>query len=304
MKNRTQFEFDLDDESLIEQFCDTIWSESGLSEQTLEAYRLDLLSLANWQNKNRKELLSSDRDDILDYLASCAMLSPRSVARKLSTFRRFFRFCHAETLIRQIPTENIDFPYAGRVLPTTLSEEEVENLILAPDTNTPIGARDRTMLETLYGAGLRVSELISLGVDSVDLDHGWVRLTGKGSRERLVPLGEYAVDWIDTYMKHFRSKLLKGKVTNDLFVTNRGKCMTRQSFWLIVKKYCVKAGIHSRVSPHSLRHSFATHLLNNRTDLRTIQQLLGHSDLSTTQIYTHVSKRRLAELLQKHHPRG
>lgn len=292
------------DSDLIDQFIDGIWSESGLAKQTLEAYRLDLVQLASWQMRNGNSLLSSSRSEILDYLASRVLFSPRTVSRQLSTYRRFFRFCYAESLIQTVPTENIDFPYVGRVLPTSLSELEVEKLILAPDTETAIGCRDRTMFETLYGAGLRVSELIGLSVNSVNLEYGWVRLTGKGARERLVPLGEYAVEWIDSYISNCRNKLLKGKVTDDLFVTTRGKRMTRQAFWLNVRKYCLKAGIDAKVSPHSLRHSFATHLLNNGTDLRTIQQLLGHADLSTTQIYTHVSKHRLSELLRRHHPRG
>ena len=229
------------DANLIDQFIDTIWSESGLSERTLEAYRLDLIYLAGWQKKNGKNLLSSSRSDILDYLASRVLLSPRTVSRQLSTYRRYFRFCLAESLIQTVPTENIDFPYVGRVLPTSLSEEEVEKLILAPDTETTIGCRDRTMFETLYGAGLRVSELIGLSVNSVNLEYGWVRLTGKGARERLVPLGEYAVEWIGTYINNCRTKILKGKVTDDLFVTTRGKRMTRQAFWLIVRKYMFKS---------------------------------------------------------------
>ena len=302
--DRKQLDVSSSDAGLIDQFIDAVWSESGLSELTLEAYQSDLNHLANWQKKKGKNLLSTSRSDVLDYLASRVLLSPRTVSRQLSTFRRYFRFCFAESLIQSVPTKNIDFPYVGRVLPTSLSEEEVERLILAPDTETAIGCRDRTMFETLYGAGLRVSELIGLSVNSVNLEYGWVRLTGKGARERLVPLGEYAVEWIGVYMNSCRTKMLKRKVSDDLFITTRGKRMTRQAFWLNVRKYCSKAEIDAEVSPHTLRHSFATHLLNNGTDLRTIQQLLGHADLSTTQIYTHVSKHRLSELLRRHHPRG
>ena len=304
MSELEDIELSPDDARLIDQFTDTLWSESGLAEATLDAYRLDLSAFGKWQNASDNSLLNASRSDVMAYLASRTNYSARSVARQLSTLRRFYRFCVAEELVAASPTENISFPFAGKPLPKSLSEDEVESLLNAPDTSTSLGVRDRAMLETLYGAGLRTSELISLSVNSVSLQNGWVRLTGKGAKERLVPLGEYAVEWLETYLNGHRSNLLKRKTSDDLFVTVRGSKMTRQAFWLNVRKYAVVAGIETEMTPHSLRHSFATHLLNNGTDLRTIQQLLGHSDLSTTQIYTHISKQRLADLLRQHHPRG
>ncbi len=293
-----------EDGRLIDQFTDTLWSESGLAEATLEAYMLDLRAFAKWQNASRKSLLEASRSDVMGYLASRTDYSARSISRQLSSLRRFYRFCLMEQLLQLSPTENVSSPFLGKPLPKSLTEDEVESLLNAPDTTTSLGVRDRSMLETLYGAGLRTSELINLSVNSVSLQNGWVRLTGKGSKERLVPLGEYAVDWLEAYLGSHRRNLLKQKVSDDLFVTIRGRKMTRQAFWLNVRKYSTVAGIKTELTPHSLRHSFATHLLNNGTDLRTIQQLLGHSDLSTTQIYTHISKQRLANLLQEHHPRG
>lgn len=297
-------EFTSEDSRLIDQFTDTLWSESGLAEATLEAYRTDLKAFVEWLSDGEKTLLDANRGDIMGFLASRKEYSARSNARQLSVLRRFYRFCLVDELIAELPTDNISAPFIGKPLPKSLFEDEVEALLNAPDTTTALGVRDRSMLETLYGAGLRISELINLSVNSVSLQNGWVRLTGKGAKERLVPLGEYAVEWIETYLSHHRADLMKNHVSDDLFVTARGKKMTRQAFWLTVRKYTVAAGIATDLTPHSLRHSFATHLLNNGTDLRTIQQLLGHSDLSTTQIYTHISKQRLADLLRQHHPRG
>lgn len=304
MTETSKTEISQNDSELVDQFTDYAWSQGGLSEATLTAYRQDLILLANWQYSRGKSLETVNRDDILEFLSSRMQNSGRTAARNLSTFRQFYRFCRDESIVEVCPTDNIASPFVGKNLPKTLSEEEVEALLQAPNASTPIGVRDRAMLETLYGAGLRVSELISLELNSINLDNGWVRLTGKGSRERLVPLGEYAVDWIQRYLNTYRTKLLKKRVSNDLFVTSRGKRMTRQAFWLNIRKYAALTGIQSDITPHSLRHSFATHLLNHGTDLRTIQQMLGHSSLSTTQIYTHVSKQRLAELLSQHHPRG
>ena len=293
-----------EDAGLIDQFADNLWSESGLAEKTLDAYRSDLNSLAKWQYTSGKSLVETDRSDIMRFLASRSSYSARSMSRQLSAFRRFYRYCVTESKMESCPTDNISSPFIGKSLPKTLTENEVERLLEAPNTDTAIGVRDRSMLETLYGAGLRVSELVSLPVNAVSLDNGWVRLTGKGSRERLVPLGEFAVEWIGIYLQHHRPELLKGRVCDDLFVTARGRRMTRQAFWVNIRKYSLKAGIQTEITPHSLRHSFATHLLNNGTDIRTIQQMLGHSDLSTTQIYTHISKQHLSELLRQHHPRG
>ena len=304
MAETSKTEISQNDSDLVDRFTDYAWSQGGLSHATLIAYRQDLILLANWQYTRGKSLETVNRDDILEFLSSRMQNSGRTAARNLSTFRQFYRFCRDESIVEVCPTDNIASPFVGKSLPKTLSEEDVEALLQAPNTTTPIGVRDRAMLETLYGAGLRVSELISLELNSINLDNGWVRLTGKGSRERLVPLGEYAVDWIQRYLNTYRTKLLKNRVSNDLFVTSRGKRMTRQAFWLNIRKYAAQTGIQSDITPHSLRHSFATHLLNHGTDLRTIQQMLGHSSLSTTQIYTHVSKQRLADLLSQHHPRG
>ena len=304
MSSQGTNEISSDDARLIDRFTDTLWAESGLAEATLEAYRFDLKAFTQWQNAKDKTLVEATRSDVMAYLASRAEYSARSTSRQLSTFRRFYRFCLVEELVATSPTDNISAPFIGKPLPKSLTEDEVESLLNAPDTTTSLGVRDRSMLETLYGAGLRISELINLSVNSVSLQNGWVRLTGKGAKERLVPLGEYAVEWLEVYLGGHRASLLKHHVSDDLFVTARGKKMTRQAFWLTVRKYTVMAGIAADLTPHSLRHSFATHLLNNGTDLRTIQQLLGHSDLSTTQIYTHISKQRLADLLRQHHPRG
>ncbi len=293
-----------DDIALIEQFVDTTWSQSGLSQATLEAYRLDLICLARWLNQRQTRLIAASRGDILGYLAARSNRKSTTMSRNLSTYRRFFRYCVSESLISVCPTDDIATPFIGSSLPNALSIEEVEQLLDAPDVDSSIGVRDRAMLETMYGAGLRISELVGLSVNSVNLVDGWVRLFGKGSRERIVPLGVYAIEWIQRYVNADRGAILKQKRSDDLFITARGARMTRQSFWLIIRKYAVAAGIGKEITPHSLRHSFATHLLNNGSDLRTIQQLLGHSDLSTTQIYTHVSKQRLTEVLRLHHPRG
>ena len=304
MSDLQTVEISPEDAGLIDQFTDNLWSESGLAEKTLDAYRSDLNSLAKWQYLSGRSLVQTDRSDIMRFLASRSSYSARSMSRQLSSFRRFYRYCVTESKMKSCPTDNISSPFIGKSLPRTMTENEVVCLLEAPNTDTAIGVRDRSMLETLYGAGLRVSELVSLSVNAVSLDNGWVRLTGKGSRERLVPLGEFAVEWIGTYLQHHRPGLLKGRVCDDLFVTARGRRMTRQAFWLNIRKYSLKAGIKTDITPHSLRHSFATHLLNNGTDIRSIQQMLGHSDLSTTQIYTHISKQHLSELLRQHHPRG
>ncbi len=289
---------------LIDEFTDTIWAESGLSKQTLESYRLDLNSLSQWLGTQKRGLLEAERTDIMRYLASKSGYGARTIVRQLSAFRRFYRFCIAQSLVEVCPTDEIMSPLIGRSLPKALSETEVEALLKAPDLSRNTGLRDRSMLETLYGAGLRVSELVSLQLGAVNRADGWVRLTGKGSRERLIPLGEHAVHWINEYLEHARPSLLKNRRSNDLYLTARGSQMTRQAFWINIRKYAAAAGIASEITPHSLRHSFATHLLDHGTDIRTIQQLLGHSDLSTTQIYTHVSRQRLSNLLKEHHPRG
>ncbi len=304
MKQQPDLNVDQAELLLIDNFLDTIWAESGLSEKTLSAYRSDLVALATWQNENGSTLLKTQRANLLNYLANRIHYSARSTARQMSAFRQFFRFCARESLITAMPTDEVASPHIGRALPNAISEVQVQALLDAPKINSPLGVRDRAMLETMYGAGLRVSELVELQVNSVNLQDGWVRLIGKNSSERLVPLGEYALERIESYFDLARPQLLKGRICSDLFVTARGKRMTRQAFWLNIQKYASAVGIEAKISPHSLRHSFATHLLNHGTDLRTIQQLLGHRDLSTTQIYTHVSRQRLSDLLSEHHPRG
>ena len=294
-----------EDLRLIDQFTDSIWSESGLAQNTLDSYRLDLISLSLWLKQQKKNLLEAERADIMRYLASKSAYGSRTIARQLSTFRRFYRYCVAESLSMSCPTDEITSPFIGRSLPKSLSESEIEALLHAPDVSKDIGLRDRSMLETLYGAGLRVSELVSLPLGAVNRAEGWVRLTGKGAHERLVPLGEHAVYWLNEYMERARPNLSKKGLSNDLYITARGRQMTRQTFWINIRKYATAAGISGeKITPHALRHSFATHLLDHGSDLRTIQQLLGHSDLSTTQIYTHVSRQRLSKLLKEHHPRG
>ncbi len=292
------------DERLIKQFIDAIWSESGLASNTLESYELDLKSLATWLAEQQTTLLSADRVDLMRYMASRTDHSARTVVRQLSTFRRFYLYCMANSLLDVCPTDEIMPPFVSQSLPKSLSVAEVNALLNAPDLSRDIGLRDRSMLETLYGAGLRVSELVSLSLNAVSVVEGWIRLTGKGSRERLIPLGEHAVYWLSEYLQRARPNLNHQKMSGDLYITARGIRMTRQAFWSNIRKYAAAAGIASDLSPHSLRHSFATHLLDHGADIRTIQQLLGHSDLSTTQIYTHVSRHRLSKVLKEHHPRG
>ncbi len=304
MSSRKKIEIDQDDKEMVELFLDSAWAESGLAEKTLAAYRSDLKALSAWLNQRGETLRTAQRAHLLGFLADRIDASARSNARYLSAFRQFFRFCVRESIIDSMPTQDIVSPHIGRRLPNSLTESQVEDLLEAPSIKTATGIRDRAMLETMYGAGLRVSELVGLSMHAVNLLDGWVRLVGKNSTERLVPLGEYAVEWIEKYIQDARPQLMKGRICEDVFVTARGKRMTRQAFWANIRKYAVSAGIETDISPHSLRHSFATHLLNHGTDLRTIQQLLGHSDLSTTQIYTHVSRQRLADVLAEHHPRG
>lgn len=296
---------------IIEQFLDAIWMERGLSENTLAAYRTDLKKFSSWlilsvNNILPEMLLKTDRTTIVDYLAELEKrkMSPRSRARVLSSLRRFYAYLLREKLIEVDPVALIDAPKLGRSLPKTLTESDVESLLQAPDTATLLGLRDRALFEVLYATGLRVTELVSLALTQVNLQQGVVRVTGKGNKERLVPLGEEAVNWIENYLLNSRPDLLKGQVTDALFVTKRGGAMTRQAFWYLIKRYALQAKIAVSISPHTLRHAFATHLLNHGADLRVVQMLLGHSDLSTTQIYTHVAKARMKSLHSKHHPRG
>jgi integrase/recombinase XerD len=292
---------------LIERFCDALWLQEGLSANTLEAYRRDLEGLERWISKRGTALMSASRADLLDYLSGSVGKGarPRTTARLLSSLRRFYGYLVREEKIKTDPTALIESPKLGRPLPKSLSEAQVEKLLESPDVAKPLGLRDRAMLETLYATGLRVSELVGLTLSQVSLTQGVVRVIGKGDKERLVPLGEEAIAWISRYLAEGRPKLVKSRSTDALFTTARGGPMTRQAFWHNLKGHTRQAGIDAKkLSPHTLRHAFATHLLNHGADLRVVQMLLGHADLSTTQIYTHVAQARLKTLHEQHHPRG
>lgn len=293
-------------EAVIDKFLDAIWMERGLSANTLGAYRADLVSLRRWLAERDVSLIYATRSDLLAFIAwrTEQGAKPRSTARQLSSFRRFFRFLLREGVIQEDPTLKIDMPRIGRSLPQSLTEGEVEALLAAPDVSDPLGHRDRTMLEVLYATGLRVSELINLRQSEINLNQGVLRIVGKGDRERLIPLGEESQTWIREFIAGPRTEILLERQTDFLFPTRRGERMTRQAFWHIIKRYSKVAEISSKMSPHTLRHAFATHLLNNGADLRVVQMLLGHSDLSTTQIYTHVARARMKEMHSEHHPRG
>lgn len=291
---------------LVERFLESLWMEKGLSPHTVSAYRSDLAQYQSWLQERGIELHGSGREAILDYLAwrLSAGYQARSTARFLSGLRGFYRFLLREGLIDQDPTLQVELPQLGRPLPKSLSEADVEALLAAPDIGEPIGLRDRAMLEVLYACGLRVTELISLTLEQVNLRQGVLRVFGKGSKERLVPLGEEAMVWVARYVRDSRPLLLDGKPSDVLFPSLRGEQMTRQTFWYRIKHQARVAGISKSLSPHTLRHAFATHLLNHGANLRVVQMLLGHSDLSTTQIYTHVARARLQALHATHHPRG
>lgn len=296
-----------ENEATIERFLDALWMEHGLSENTLSAYRRDLTGCAHWLTRARRSLVDARKTDLASYIADCAQhgARPRTTARLLSTLRRFYRYLVREGVLSDDPTAELQSPKLGRPLPKSLSEEQVEALLAAPDITTALGLRDRTMLETLYAAGLRVSELVGLTISQLNRDAGFIRVMGKGSKERLIPLGEEAGDWLSRYLSEARPALVRERQTDALFPTLRGARMTRQAFWYAVKRYARRAGIdEDQLSPHTLRHAFATHLLNHGADLRVVQMLLGHADLSTTQIYTHVARARLQELHARHHPRG
>ena len=290
----------------VSRFLDAVWMERGLSPNTLAAYRADLTALARWLAERGIPILRTTRADLQDFIAFRVQAGarPRSTARQLSSFRRFFRYLVRESVVREDPTAQIAMPKIGRSLPKSLTEEEVESLLGAPSVGDPLGSRDRTMLEVLYATGLRVSELVNLRNAQVNLNQGVIRILGKGNRERLIPLGEEAVHWIIEFSRAPRAEILLERQTDYVFPTRRGDRMTRQAFWHIIKRYARKAGIGKELSPHTLRHAFATHLLNHGADLRVVQMLLGHSDLSTTQIYTHVARERMKELHSQHHPRG
>lgn len=301
-----------DDERLIQRFLDALWLEDGLGEKTRSAYGSDLCQLSRWlvERPGAPALDGVSRQHLLDWISSAFVQGRKNAtaARRLSGLRRFYRYLLREQLISEDPTLRIESPRLARRLPDTLTEADVEALLNEPLNekvqDERLELRDRAMLEILYGCGLRVSELVSLRVDQVNLRQGVIRVTGKGDKERLVPMGEEAMDWLLRYMNEARGDLLRGKVSDDLFPGNRGSAMSRQAFWYRIRHYAGRAGISKKLSPHTLRHAFATHLLNHGADLRVVQMLLGHADLSTTQIYTHVARQRLQDLHQTHHPRG
>ncbi len=291
--------------SQLDTFIDHLWLEDGLSKNTLESYRADLSQFNVWLIKQKSQLLTANQADIQQYLAvKFPQSKPRSISRLIASMRRFYRYALRESLIEADPTLQIESPKLPRSLPKSLNEQEVEDLLNAPNTLDSIGLRDRAMLELLYASGLRVSELVTVKVNEVSTQDGVVRVTGKGSKTRLVPMGEEAADWIDKYLKQARPEILQKRMSDALFVTARASAMTRQAFWYLIKRYALLAGITKHMSPHVLRHAFATHLLNHGADLRVVQMLLGHADISTTQIYTHVARERLKQLHSLHHPRG
>lgn len=291
---------------IVTQYIEMLWLEKGLSEHSQDSYLSDLQHFNQWLSTHHIKIELAQRDAVLDYLAwrLDKGYKARSTARLLSALRSFYRYLVREGICETDPTALIDMPKLGQPLPKTLSEKDVEILLTAPDTENSIGLRDKAMLEVLYACGLRVTELVSLTLEQINLRQGVLKTFGKGRKERLVPLGEEAIIWIEQYLKQARSLILAGKMSDILFPSSRGDMMTRQTFWHRIKYHAKVAGITKSLSPHTLRHAFATHLLNHGADLRVVQMLLGHSDLSTTQIYTHVAQARLQELHEKHHPRG
>ena len=306
MPRETAPVLDTNDAALIERFADTLWMERGLSRNTLGSYQSDLRHAGRWLAGEGNTLAGAGREHLLAYLASLVgqRVKPRTSARRLSSLRQFYQLAVREHWLDADPTALIEAPKLGRPLPKSLSEQDVEALLDGPDLDTAEGQRDRCMLELLYATGLRVSELIGLSADQISLSQGLVRVIGKGGKERLVPMGDEAVEWLRRFAAGGRVELLGERQCNAFFPTRRGSGMTRQAFWYRIKKHAQAAGIHTELSPHTLRHAFATHLLNHGADLRVVQLLLGHSSLSTTQIYTHVARERLKSLHQQHHPRA
>lgn len=290
----------------IDAFCDQIWLQDGLAAASIASYRRDLVAIAGWLRRRGATLETAQRSDVEAFLADQfkGKAKATSIARRLSALRRYYRLQLQLGALRADPTLRVRPPKIPRRLPKNLTEKEVEALLAAPDAGTPLGLRDRAMLETLYATGLRVSELTGLKLAQVSLDMGVVRVLGKGAKERLTPLGEEAVDWITRYLREARPMILGARKSDALFVTSRGGPMTRQAFWGLIKRHAARADIRSAISPHTLRHAFATHLINHGADLRVVQMLLGHADISTTQIYTHVARERLKSLHAQHHPRG
>ena len=291
---------------IIDLFIDHLWLEDGLSKNTLNSYRFDLELFTEWLTRSlKKNILDVTQADIQQYLSFKFPTSKsRSISRLLATLRRLFRYLLRENKVKIDPTLEIMSPKIPKLLPKSLSEEEVEALLKAPNIKTISGLRDKAMLELLYACGLRVSELVNILLTELSMNEGVIRIIGKGNKTRLVPMGEEAVDWIKKYINESRNEILKKNTSKYLFITIRGGPMTRQAFWYLIKRYAIIAQIKKSISPHILRHAFATHLINHGADIRVVQMLLGHSDISTTQIYTHVARERLKKIHESHHPRG
>ena len=290
--------------ALLERFLDSLWAEAGASDNTLLAYRTDLLALDRYLHSQGRGLCTATEQDLNAFLGLTSRQSARTAARRLAAIRRFFRYLLRERMIEHDPTLRIVGPRLGRSLPHALTEHDVEALLSAPNTATAVGLRDRAMLELLYATGLRVSELVQLTTTQLNLGQGVVRVIGKGDKERLVPIGEEALLWLERFINTGRALIAHAISDDKVFPTSRGSGMTRQAFWYLIKRYALQSGIAVHLSPHTLRHAFATHLVNHGADLRVVQMLLGHSDISTTQIYTFVAQQRLKELHAAHHPRG
>ncbi len=294
------------DQARLDAFCDNLWLEAGLAKNTLAGYRADLTRFAAWLQRQGKQLDQAGPADIQAYLRDFSRQSKAASQRRLiASLRRFYRHLLASGEAQRDPMLGIAPPARPQRFPRTLSEAQVEALLAAPDCETPLGLRDRAMLELLYATGLRVSELVGLKFFELGLNEGVVRVFGKGGKERLVPLGQVAQEWLERYLAEARPRLLDGRACDAVFVSRRGAGLTRQMFWTLVKRHAARAGIDpARISPHTLRHAFATHLINHGADLRVVQLLLGHADISTTQVYTHVARERLKQLHARHHPRG
>lgn len=294
------------DQEVIDRFLDNLWLEFGLSHNTIQAYRADILGYSVYLSKLGKSLLTADRGHLQAYLGLRfrSGVQASTAARFLSSVRRLYQFLLQEGEVSSDPSTDIESPKTARALPKSLSEQDVERLLLRPDRGTPLGCRDYAMLETLYATGLRVTELVNLSMSELNLTAGVIRIMGKGGKERLVPLGNAAIEALNAYLQKARGEILHGRASEAVFVSTRGTSMTRQAFWQLIKRYARQAQIATQLSPHTLRHAFATHLLNHGADLRSVQMLLGHSDLSTTQIYTHIARERLKRLHSEHHPRG
>ena len=295
------------DRQILDAFIDNIWIEKGLSQNTLDSYRSDLEQFSTWLEKNNLSYIKTSKKEILSYLSFLFQkgLGSKTVARKLSSLKSFFRYLVFKSIIQNDPSSEVETPKLLKSIPKSISEKEVEALLAAPDEKTDIGLRDKTMIETLYSCGLRISELTNLELLNLNLRQGVIRVIGKGQKERLVPMGDQLIGLLELYISSSRKNLLNKRHSDFLFLSTRGQRMTRQSFWHRIKHYCLASGFEpDKISPHVLRHAFATHLLNNGADLRVVQLLLGHSDLNTTQIYTEVARQRLKRLHTEHHPRG